>query len=103
MAVIDHYRNILTVLIEFEIPSEEVESHLANIKVFLNDVVKIQPGFISANLHVSTDKKKVINYAQWKTEEDYQNFLNNKEAQKAAQDVLKYEPRTTFMKVVYTS
>ena len=103
MAVIDEFRNILTVLIEFELSPDEVDEHVANIKEFVKGTVKGQPGFISANLHVSTDRKKVVNYAQWKTEEDYQNFLNNEEVQGMAKNILKITPKTTLMKVVLAS
>ena len=30
------------------------------------------PGFISANIHVSTDGTRVVNYAQWQSPEAYQ-------------------------------
>ncbi len=40
------------------------------------------PGYISANLHISDDKKTVTNYAQWATLQDFQNMLKNEEAQK---------------------
>jgi quinol monooxygenase YgiN len=28
-------------------------------------VMQRQPGFISANLHVNLDRRRVVNYAQW--------------------------------------
>ena len=99
MAIIDQYRGILTVLIEFELNADQVDEHLANIKEFITSTVKQQPGFISANLHVSTDKTKVINYAQWKSEADYDNFLNNPEVKSAASEIMKFEPRVTKMTV----
>jgi heme-degrading monooxygenase HmoA len=30
-----------------------------------------QPGFISANIHASLDRTRVVNYAQWATVEDF--------------------------------
>ena len=39
-----------------------------------------QPGFISANLHKSLDGKRVTNYAQWASAEEYQAVLQNPEA-----------------------
>jgi len=29
-----------------------------------------RPGFVSANLHISQDKRHVANYAQWRTQAD---------------------------------
>lgn len=53
-------------------------------------------GFISANLHVSADKTRVVNYAQWRSRADYDAFQKNPEAQphmKEAADLAKsYEP-----------
>ena len=40
------------------------------------------PGYVSANLHISDDKKTVTNYTQWATLQDFQNMLKNEEAQK---------------------
>ena len=34
-----------------------------------------QPGFRSANIHVSTDRTRVVNYAQWDSAEAYQAML----------------------------
>ena len=34
-----------------------------------------QPGFVSANIHVSTDGTRVVNYAQWESAEAFQAML----------------------------
>jgi len=103
MAVIDKYRDILTVLIEFEVDPKECDEHIKNIKEFFNNTVRKQPGFISANLHISLDRKKVVNYAQWKNEDFYNEFLNNKELQSAGEKVNLKNPRSTLLKVAFAS
>lgn len=35
------------------------------------------PGFISSNLHRSFDGKYVVNYAQWRSREDFEAMLHN--------------------------
>lgn len=40
-----------------------------------NDVFPTLPGFVSANLHTSLDGKRVVNYAQWASEEQYEASL----------------------------
>jgi len=35
------------------------------------------PGFISANLHVSLDGAKVVNYAQWRSKEDFERMRSS--------------------------
>ena len=45
----------------------------------LNDatekVMRHVPGFVSANIHVSTDGTRVVNYAQWESAEAYAAML----------------------------
>jgi antibiotic biosynthesis monooxygenase len=38
----------------------------ATVELFMH-----QPGFISANIHASLDKTRVVNYAQWARVEDF--------------------------------
>jgi quinol monooxygenase YgiN len=45
------------------------------------DVMRHQPGFVSANLHRSTDGTKVVNYAQWQSEEHFHRMLDDPVAQ----------------------
>ncbi|WP_199442832.1 antibiotic biosynthesis monooxygenase [Umezawaea beigongshangensis] len=40
--------------------------------------VRHRPGFVSANYHVSLDGSRIVNYAQWASEEDYrESFRDN--------------------------
>jgi quinol monooxygenase YgiN len=40
-------------------------------------VMRHQPGFVSANLHASLDGTQVTNYAQWRRREDFEAMLAN--------------------------
>lgn len=40
------------------------------------------PGYISANIHISNDKKAITNYAQWANIEAFNDMQQNEEAQK---------------------
>jgi len=42
--------------------------------------MKNVPGFVSANIHKSLDGKRVVNYAQWRTAEDFEEMLKNPDA-----------------------
>lgn len=55
-----------------------VVAHLARAT---EETMKHQPGFICANFHASQDGRRVINYAQWETEEHYWKMRANPEAQ----------------------
>lgn len=54
------------------------------------------PGFISANLHTSLDGQRVINYAQWASEEQFQDALQRADARehtaKAAAIATSWDP-----------
>ncbi|MGH9626838.1 MAG: antibiotic biosynthesis monooxygenase family protein [Bryobacteraceae bacterium] len=43
------------------------------------DIMRKQPppGFVSAHLHRSHDGTRVVNYAQWRSLQDYKTFLTN--------------------------
>ena len=103
MAIIDQYRNILTVLIEFDVNPSECDSKIAFIKDFLNETVKNQPGFISANLHTSLDKAKIVNYAQWKSEEDFQKFIDKEGKVGSGKVLMEMNPRMVKMTVAFAS
>ena len=42
-----------------------------------DDVMRHLPGFISANVHRSLDGTKVVNYAQWESQEAFQAMLTD--------------------------
>lgn len=42
--------------------------------------MKKMPGFVSANIHKSADGVRVVNYAQWRSREDFEAMLKNPEA-----------------------
>jgi quinol monooxygenase YgiN len=44
------------------------------------------PGYISANIHKSLDGTHVVNYAQWRSREDFEAMLRDPEAQKHMQE-----------------
>lgn len=39
------------------------------------------PGFVSATIHKSLDGVRVVNYAQWRSQQDFEAMRNNPEAQ----------------------
>ena len=44
------------------------------------EVIRHLPGFVSANVHRSLDGTKVINYAQWESQEAFDAMRRNPEA-----------------------
>ena len=64
---------LVTVIIIFSVEPSQQDELITAIKEFL-ETVKTQPGFVSANLHKSTDGVKVANYAQWSSLEKFEAF-----------------------------
>jgi heme-degrading monooxygenase HmoA len=81
MVAIAKDNNVITVIVHFTVePSRQAE--LADSIVnYLETYVKQQPGFISASLHKSLDGKRVVNYAQWQSQEDFQAFIKWSQAE----------------------
>ena len=62
-----------------------------------------QPGYVSANIHTSLDGTHVVNYAQWRSQADFEAMLHNPEAQAhmgRAAELAQVEPH--LYQVVYS-
>ncbi|WP_013321362.1 antibiotic biosynthesis monooxygenase family protein [Gloeothece verrucosa] len=91
MPTIAIHNEVITVIIIFSVEPQQQQELIDVIAEFLA-TVKQQPGFVSASIHKSLDGVKVANYAQWKTREDYQAFLNNTEVQAKAAKLREFNP-----------
>jgi quinol monooxygenase YgiN len=63
----------------FYVKPEKADELLAVLIKATDDVVRHQPGFISANLHTSLDKTRVLNYARRRSKEDFEAMPQNPE------------------------
>lgn len=82
-------RELVTLLVA---ATEEVMCHL--------------PGFVSANIHASTDGTRVVNYAQWRTAEDFQAMLSDPEAgthMRQAAQLAEYDPHLYDVVSIHTA
>jgi quinol monooxygenase YgiN len=68
-------------------------------------VMRHQPGFRSANIHVSTDGTRVLNYAQWDSAEAYRAMLCDPTTQghmaKAAALAVSFDPHVYTVQSVH--
>ena len=102
MATLSLDNSLTTVIIIFNVKPERQQELIDKIKEF-TETVKIQPGFVSANLHKSIDGVKVANYVQWKSLEDYEAFLNNPEVQAKASKLGEFERPDSHIYEIVTS
>ena len=95
MTTLDPNDGYVTLINTFEVKPERADE-LAELLHHASEVMSMLPGFVSANLHVSEDKTRVVNYAQWRTKADLEAMYRNPEAQphmKTAADLAEsYDP-----------
>ncbi len=71
MTTISTKSECITVINVFTVPSPAEQDELIDVLAkATEDVIRFKKGFISANIHKSTDGVRVTNYGQWKTQED---------------------------------
>ena len=64
----------VTLINAFDTTPEQQQA-LVDQWIRFSEAVKDEPGFLGAALHKSTDGTRVINYAHWRSEADFANFL----------------------------
>lgn len=94
--------DLVTLINVFETTSEQQRA-LVEDWVHFVEAVKGEPGLIGAALHRSIDGARVINYAQWRSETDWNRFVQTYREQFArrAQLALRVDPHR--YEVVYLS
>jgi quinol monooxygenase YgiN len=95
MATIQKGRDVLTLINVFTV-SREDQQKLADLLVEATEkTMKRQPGFVSASIHRSLDGTKVVNYAQWRSQADFEAMQKNPEARphmEAAAALARFDP-----------
>ena len=95
MTTLDPSNDYVTLINTFHVQPERAD-RLAELLHHASEVMSNVPGFISANLHVSEDKTRVVNYAQWRSKSDLEAMYRNPAAQphlkSAAELAESYDP-----------
>ena len=95
MATISKDRKLLTLINVFTVDAEK-QNELAELLVRATDeTMQHLPGFISASIHRSVDGTRVVNYAQWQSQEDFAALRENPKARphmEAAAKLAKFDP-----------
>lgn len=77
MTTIEQHADYATLINVFTVEPGRAEELAALLHAATDEVMRYQPGFRSANIHLSTDRTRVVNYAQWDSAEAYQAMLAN--------------------------
>ena len=102
MTTINGDKKICTLINVFTVTPEKHNELFELLRQATEDVMSKLPGYISANIHVSDDRKTVTNYAQWASLEDFKKMMENPQAQmhmkKAASLATEFKP-VTYSKI----
>jgi quinol monooxygenase YgiN len=107
MTTIEQNSTYATLINVFTVDSDKAEELAALLTSATETVMQHQPGFRSANIHLSTDRTRVLNYAQWDSAEAYQAMLSNDTARKhmatAAGLAVSFDPHLYTVESVHES
>ena len=96
MTQLDPQNDIMTLINTFTVDPKRAEELLTSLSQATEEILRPMPGFISANLHISDDRRHVANYAQWRSRTDYQAVFEDEAAtthmQQAADIAESFEP-----------
>jgi quinol monooxygenase YgiN len=81
MPTIAKSNDVITVIVIFAVEPERQQELVDTIIEFVETAVRRQPGFVSSSIHKSLDGVRVMNYAQWRSQSDYEAFINNSSVQ----------------------
>jgi len=87
--------SVLTLVNVFTVAPENQARLVEGLARATEEVIRQQPGFISANFHRSLDGTRVVNYAQWESREALETMLGRPEVQahlQEAQAIATFQP-----------
>ena len=67
VALLDPRAGYVTLVNTYEVDPDRSDELLAFLIASTRSTLRYVPGFVSANLHVSLDRTRLVNYAQWQS------------------------------------
>lgn len=80
MTTIKVDKDIITLINVFTVDPSKQQQLVDALVETIKQVWRLQDGYISASIHKSQDRKKVVNYVQYKGKEAFDKRLDNPEA-----------------------
>jgi quinol monooxygenase YgiN len=77
-----------TVITTFEMTPATAQDLLEKLQSAYDQVIRHQPGFIAAALHMNDAMTRICNYSQWERREDYQAMLRTAEMRERNRDMV---------------
>lgn len=105
MTTIQEHSDHATLINVFTVEPQRAADLVALLRQATNDVMRHVPGFITANIHLSTDGTRVVNYAQWRSADDFQAMLADPVARehmgRCADIAVSYDPHLYTVESVH--
>jgi len=105
MTAIQQHGTCATLINVFSVEPDRARELVELLSVATEETMKNVPGFISANIHLSTDGTRVVNYAQWESADAFQRMLENPAARthmdSCAEVATAFEPRLYTVESVH--
>ena len=95
MATIDQRDRVFTLINVFTVEPDKQDTLVNLLVEATNTTMRHLPGFVSASIHKSLDHARVVNYAQWRSKDDFDAMRTNPEAiphMKAAASLASFDP-----------
>jgi quinol monooxygenase YgiN len=96
----------VTLINVFTVQPEKADQLVKLLDDATDQVMRFQPGFVSANIHRSFNGKHVTNYAQWRSMKDFEAMQQNPRAREhmsaAAKLAEKFEPELYVVASVHS-
>ena len=96
MTTLDPTAGYVILINTFTVEPSKAEDLVSALSRATQEGMRQRPGFVSANLHVSLDKRHVTNYAQWRSQEDLDNMMKDPAARTHMQEIarlaISFEP-----------
>ena len=105
MSTIEEHAPLATLINVFTVAPERAAELAELLRVATEETMQFVPGFISANIHVSTDGTRVVNYAQWQSAEAYKAVFEDPKARAhmgaCAAVAISFEPNVYVVRSVH--
>jgi quinol monooxygenase YgiN len=105
VTTIEQNSGYATLINVFTVAPDRAAQLASHLHTATEQVMRHQPGFRSANIHVSTDGTRVVNYAQWDSAEAYRAMLANPTTQEhmaeAAALAISFDPHLYTVESVH--
>lgn len=100
MTTLDPEAGYVILINTFTVEPERADELLDNLSKATTNGMRQRPGFISANLHMSQDRRHVANYAQWRSQKDLDEMMNDPQARTHMEEAASLA--TSFSPIYYS-